>query len=283
VEDLHWSCADTLAVIEYLVDCVAVERVLIVATACPEGAVMPLIDSLERRAASGDGGQSALAARPAVVDEVAASCLEVDRADVPPDLARVLETRAEGIPFLVEELLAGIVRSGVLVRSDGGWEVRGRLEAVNVPLSFAQTVRERLAQLATPEQRVVRTAAVLGRDFDWSHLPAMTDVGDSSVLEALSHAVELQLVENTGSDRFRFRHALTVDAILADMLEPQRARLAGAALDDLLDYPGWGSSNLLEVAAHLALQAGRTPEAARYLTRGRRSGRETSGCGPSSN
>ena len=264
LEDLHWSCADTLAVIEYLVDCVATERVLIVATARLEGAVMPLIDSLERRAAAAVRVLSPL--RPADVDEVAASCLDVDRADVPPDLARVLETRAEGIPFLVEELLAGIVSSGALVTSDGGWELRGRLEAVNVPLSFAQTVRERLAQLTPPEQLVVRTAAVLGRDFDWCHLPAMTDVGDSSVLEALSHAVELQLVENTGSDRFRFRHALTVDAVLADMLEPQRARLAGAALDDLLDDPGWGSSDLLEVAAHLAMQAGRTDEAAGYLT-----------------
>jgi DNA-binding CsgD family transcriptional regulator len=50
------------------------------------------------------------------------------------------------------------------------------------------------------------------------------------------------------------------------MLAPQRRRLAGEALDELLGSSEWGSSDLLELAAHLAVHAGRLADAARYLT-----------------
>ena len=52
---------------------------------------------------------------------------------------------SDGIPFLVEESLA---TSGV-------------------PKSFAAGVRGLLAQLSDDERRVLQTAAVLGRHFDW--------------------------------------------------------------------------------------------------------------------
>jgi DNA-binding CsgD family transcriptional regulator len=110
------------------------------------------------------------------------------------------------------------------------------------------------------------TTGPMGRDFDWSHLPRMTDSGEAEVLEAHAAAVDLQLVDDAGAHRFRFRHALTVDAILSDMLGPQRARLAGEALDELLGSSEWGSLDLLELAAHLAVEAGRLADAARCLT-----------------
>ncbi len=280
LEDLHWSCADTLAVIEYLADGAATERLLIVGTTRPEGEVLRVIDSLERRATAAVRAIAPLA--PAETDEMTASCLEVDPAEVPARLARVLESRAEGIPFLVEELLASIANSGALTRSASGWKLDGPLESVEVPLSFSQTIHERLGSLPPPQRRTLQIAATLGRDFDWSHLPRMTHMGEPDVREALGRAVHLQLVEDAGGNRFRFRHALTVDAILTDMLGPERARLAGEALGELLDSSEWGSSDLLELAAHLAEQSGRVAEAVRYLTEDARRALATGAVGTAS-
>src|SRR5262249_17105386 len=140
-------------------------------------------------------------------------CLAQDGGTVPDQLVKLLGARAEGLPFLVEELLAGLLARGSLVESAPGWTLQSELDLVDVPLSFAQTVRERLAELVDDDRRVVASAALLGRDFDWSHLPSIVPADENGVLRALSRAVDLQLVEEAGGDRFRFRHALTVDAL----------------------------------------------------------------------
>jgi predicted ATPase len=267
LEDLHWACGDTLAVVEYLAESAAMSRLLVLGTSLPHGPALPVIDSLERRGAATMRSLDRLSAKE--INQMAAACLEIVEDELPDGVPELLEARTDGVPFLVEELLANIVTRGALVMSDAGWEVQGPLEAVDVPLSFAVTVRQRLSQLSEAERRVVRTAAILGRDFDWSHVPIVTRMDESEVLEALSRAVDLQFVEEIGGDRFRFRHALTVEAILAEMLDPQRSRLAAKALEklveELVEEPEQGPSALLELAAHLALQAGRPADAARYL------------------
>ena len=262
-DDLQWACGDTLAVTEYLADHAALAPVVILGTARPEGAADGLIDALERRRSAKVMTLARLGRR--AVGQMISACLSDSEHRPSEALVELLNARAEGLPFLVEELLTDIVRRGALVAGDNGWKLAGDLRT-DVPMSFAQAIRERLAALPEQRRRLVRTAAILGRDFDWSHLPMLSRTGESEVLEALSSAVELHLVEEAGGDRFRFRHALTVDAILGQMLDPQRKRLAARALDDLMEGPQEVGVELLELAAHLAAQAGRTAEAAQLLS-----------------
>jgi DNA-binding CsgD family transcriptional regulator len=264
LEDLHWACGDTLAVTEYLADNSATERLLVLGTLRPEGAALDLVDALERRGSATSSGLEPLSFEE--MSEMVAACLAQDGGTVPDRLVKLLDARAEGLPFLVEELLAGLVSRRSLVATGLGWALTGELDAVDVPLSFAQTVRERLAALPDRETCVLQFAAILGRDFDWSHLRSIVSESDTVVLDALSRAVDLQLVEEAGGDRFRFRHALTVEAILAEMLGPERLRLSARALDRLVPDSALMAPELLELAAHLAAQAGRGADASRYLT-----------------
>jgi DNA-binding CsgD family transcriptional regulator len=269
LEDLHWACGDTLSVTEYLADIARLERVLVLATTRPQGPALALSDALERRGAATTRVLAPLGA--AEVSAMAATCLGDEHAAVPAAVSAVLGAHAEGLPFLVEELLAALVNRGTLVASNAGWELVGDADSVDVPLSFAQTVRERVGQLAPDERRVLEYAALLGRDFDWPDLPVVAGVDEGEVLEALRRAVGLQLVEEAGGGRFRFRHALTVEAILAGMLDPQRTRLAAHALGELAPDPEHVAPERLGLAAHLATQAARPIDAAQYLTQAARS------------
>ncbi|MBV9337513.1 MAG: AAA family ATPase, partial [Solirubrobacterales bacterium] len=264
LEDLHWACGDTLAVIEYLADNAALERVVVLGTSRPGGPAMGLMDALDRRGSGVVRMLEPLSAEEVV--EMTAACLFDRDRPVPEAISEVLNAHAEGLPFLVEELLAGLVNRGTLVSSGSGWTLSGELVAVNVPLSFSQTVRERLAALSECQRRVVECAAILGRDFDWSYLPTVAHADEAEVLDALSRAIDLQLVAESGGERFRFRHALTVEAILAQMLEPQRRRLAAGALDGLIEDRESVAPEQLALAAHLAAQADRAADASRYLT-----------------
>jgi len=264
LEDLHWACGDTLAVTEYLADNAATERLLVLGTLRPEGPALDLVDALERRGSATSRGLHPLSFEQ--MSEMVDACLAKHDRLVPAPLMEIIGARADGMPFLVEELLAGLVTRRCLVATESGWALTGELHDVDVPLSFAQTVRERLAALPDPEFCVLQFAAILGRDFDWTHLPSIAAESDTVVLDALSRAVDLQLVEEVGGDRFRFRHTLTVEAILAEMLGPERLRLAARALDALVPDPERVAPELLELAAHVAAQADRCTDASRYLT-----------------
>ena len=264
LEDLHWACGDTLAVTEYLADNAATERVVILGTLRPEGSAFDLVDALARR-----GSATVRSLEPLSVvqtGEMVDACLPRTGGSAPGGLVEIIGSHAEGTPFLVEELLAGLIGRGSLVESPSGWVLSDDLDPLEVPLSFAQTVRERLGELADRDRRVLDLAAIMGRDFDWSYLPSISGEGESGVLEALSRAVDLQLVEEVGGDRFQFRHALTVEAILGEMLGPERVRAAARALEKLVPDADAVPRELLELAAHLAAQAGRGGDAARYLS-----------------
>jgi hypothetical protein len=91
-------------------------------------------------------------------------------------------------------------------------------------------VAARLAGLGEAERRVIQVAAVLGRQFDWRLLLAAAGAdGPRVVGRALEQAVGSGLVDFHGG-AYQFRHALTREAILDDLLPHVRAELSQVAL-----------------------------------------------------
>ena len=97
-----------------------------------------------------------------------------------------------------------------------------------VPASFAESVRARLQVLDREARQVLAAAAVLGRRFDWDLLPGVAGVDGATAVASLRQAVDAQLVVD--GQRFRFRHALTRETVLAELLPPEHGELAGRAL-----------------------------------------------------
>jgi DNA-binding NarL/FixJ family response regulator len=177
--------------------------------------------------------------------------------------------RAEGIPFLVEEVLAGLVGEGTLTERDGHWHAAD-LSAPGVPATFADAVRRRLDGISAESRQVIGAAAVLGRRFDWTLLGPVTGLADPAVIAALREGVGLQLIV-AERDGFRFRHALTHEAVLAGLLPPERTMLAGQALAAAeAAHPGLPGA-WCTLAADLAGRAGDAARAgALLLEAGRR-------------
>ena len=268
LEDQHWADPETLTVVEYLVDNLDPEPVVCLLTVRAEdaSAALDLTRALRARRATEMLELTRLAERD--VTEMVRSCLDAGAVS---DDVMAFVGRAEGVPFLVEELLADAVTSGALVERDGSWTASQSPDAV-VPLTFADSMRRRLAALGPDARAVVRAAAVLGRAFDWEVLAAITGVAQQDVVSALHEAVDAQVVSiDRETDAFRFRHALTRDAVLADLLPPERAALARRALDVIeVARPGLPGT-WCELAAELADSAGdRGRAAALFLEAGRR-------------
>lgn len=261
LEDLHWADPETLAVVEYLADHLAGQPALVLASvrageASPAERLSGLLR--ERRAAGVVplrrlGGEA--------TDRMLAACL--GSAEVPPEVGRFVQEHADGVPLFVEELLAGLADSGALVRSGDGWHVAAALSPV-VPLTYGESIRRRLDSLPDADHDMVVAAAVLGRRFRWSLLPSTTGRDEASVVASLRRVVDSQLLEcDDELESFRFRHALTRDAVLGELLPPEHAAIAARALVALdASRPGpAGAGDDLDLVAELAERAGDRPRA----------------------
>jgi DNA-binding CsgD family transcriptional regulator len=245
LEDLHWADPDTLAVVEYLADNLGAERVLCVVTVRsePGSPAYELVQVLNARRSVG------LLSLPRLSEAETSQMVLACHPAATPEEIRYVAGAADGVPFLVEELLA----------------------APGVPASFAASVAARLADLDEAERRVIQVAAVLGRHFDWRLLPAVGENGPQVVGSALQHAVGNLLLDFHG-DAYQFRHSLTREAIVGSLLPHVRAELAQAALAAVeASRPGLQGS-ARDVAADLAEQAGKGDRAAQLLIE---SGRES--------
>jgi DNA-binding CsgD family transcriptional regulator len=263
LEDLHWADPETLAILEYLADNLPGTRVLCVAT---------LRDS--EPSAGLDSARALDARRAAAMVEVrrlpdwavrqmAAACLGTD--DIPAAVTALLAD-CDGLPFAVEEILAAAVSSGQLVRSSSGWQVNAGV-STGVPDSIVGSVRHRLAALGPVAFDVLASAAVLGRQFDWTLLPTIAGADEAEVLAKLQRAQYMQLIEPVvpSNHLFRFRHSLTRHAILCGLLPPDlawRSASAAAAVERAHpDLPG----DWCELAAELHEAAGERERAAQLL------------------
>ncbi|WP_433364571.1 ATP-binding protein [Actinoplanes sp. CA-142083] len=267
LEDLHWADRESLSVLEYLADNLATEGVACVATlrTGEDGTGRDLVETLLAR-------RAARAVELGRLDDeatlrLARACLSTSA--LPAAVEEFLGARADGLPFLIEELLAGLVVGGTLVERDGRWTTGGPLDR-RVPPTFADAVARRLAALPPHARSVLHAAALLGRSFEWSLLPAATGLDDAEVVSALRQAVGAQLVtaEDAG---FQFRHALTCEAVLGDLVAPERASLAARTLLALERARPELAGAWCELAADLAEVAGDPARASQlWLTAGLR-------------
>jgi DNA-binding CsgD family transcriptional regulator len=238
IEDLHWSDPETLEVVEYLADNLSGQPALVVVTVREDasGAGAELISALEARRAVVSVGVGALDA--AQSEAVVRECLGVD--NVPPDLVDAVVARSDGIPFFIEELLATALADPI-----------GRA----VPVSIGAALEARLGALPDGAAEFARYAAVLGRQFDWHVVAAALRYPPEDALRALRQATASQLIDAAGG-RYRFRHALTVDAVIGALF-PEELQAISALLCEALEtlHPDL-EGELCQQAASLAERAG---------------------------
>ncbi|WP_133252009.1 helix-turn-helix transcriptional regulator [Actinomycetospora cinnamomea] len=264
VEDLHWADLETVAALDHLLAHSADHGAGCLVTLRPGG------DAHGRARRWGDTRTARLVEllplSGADVERMVRLCLGVDA--VVTGLLEFVRERADGLPFLVEELLAGLRRSGALLPVDGGWQVIERRLRVTVPPTLADAVTAGFTALHPRTQGVLQAASLLGRRVAWDLLPRVTGLAPDVVLASLREATYAGFLAADPDDpgALRFRHALIRDHIAALLLAPERAVLARRALDAVDDvHPGLPGP-WCALGAQLADMAGDRGRTARLLT-----------------
>jgi predicted ATPase len=131
----------------------------------------------------------------------------------PDEALREVLSRAEGQPFLLNELLRGL-RTEDFVTVDGG---TARLAAgARLPRRLVGSVAAQLARLTAPARDAVEMASVLGHSFSLDELAGLLGRPPLDLRSEIREAMATGLLIEEG-DRLGFRHDLVREAVDASL------------------------------------------------------------------
>ena len=181
---------------------------------------------------------------------------------LPPEVERVIETRAAGNPLFSEQLAYALRDNGLIAISDGqcritesvpGASLDAALTGMRFPSTVEGVVTSRLDRMTPEEQLTVKIASVIGQNFRLELLTSLYPLEDSrSDLPGLLDRLEnLNLVQRSGtvSPLYAFSHAVVRDAAYNSVPFARRRQLHRSVAEW---YEREFESNL---APHLALLA----------------------------
>ena len=259
LEDLQWADPATRELLDYSTRRLRATNVLIVATYRTDEmhrkhALLPTIQGWRR-----NGQVELVDLKPLDPPQVAEMvCAIFEEETVSDEFRDFLRDRSEGNPFVLEEMLRDAIDRGDIYRTDTGWD-RKTLAEIRIPPTVRDTILQRTERLSHDDVAVLSAASAMGRSFDLDLLAEVARVDESVALSALESSVAAQLIEaeDRTSGRYRFRHALTREAIYEDLVVPRRQLLHSRIADVLAERTDHTAVDL----AHHLLMGGRNAEA----------------------
>jgi DNA-binding CsgD family transcriptional regulator/tetratricopeptide (TPR) repeat protein len=188
----------------------------------------------------------------------------------PTGLLESMYTLTEGNPFFIEEILKSLLATGEIANREGVWE-RTLLFGTHtrsplIPRSVQDAVYQRTKQLSEEARQVLTLAAVAGRRFDLAILQQVMQIEESHLLAFMKELVAAQLVREEAPDQFVFRHALTREAVYAELLAGERRSLhrrIAETIEQGVSPPSILDAQLVDLASHF-YEAGIWSKAAEY-------------------
>ena len=209
VEDVHWADNATLDLLTYLWGAAGGPSLSLLVTCRSDEAPMDrwVIDWL---AHCRSGMATEVGLSPLSREEVASQAAALIGTDSPDEFIDELYTRAEGNPFLTEQLVA----AALALPAQGSLALPKRL-----PGGLSQLLVTRTRQVSDDARTVLTALAVSGRPLNESMLADITGLDGPMVRRALHQLAAVALLATPSTDGgCRPRHALLAEAVLADLL-----------------------------------------------------------------
>ena len=160
-----------------------------------------------------------------VAQNMLASLLKTET--IPSDLQRWVNSKAEGNPFYLEELVNSLIESETLARDNGSWKVTRSIAESDIPSSLHGLITSRLDRLDKQTKRILQKASVIGRDFLYEILKKITEI-EERIDGELSQLERLDLIRTRSLQpdiEYMFKHALTQEIVYNGLLKKQRREI----------------------------------------------------------
>jgi len=270
VDDLQWGDEDSLRALRYVVRTDAASPIFLLLSMRPEETAflteaVTLIADMERiglvrRVKVGRFTQA----------ETAAFLRQLLGGQVSPVGAATMHAQAEGVPFILEELVRSYRDAAMIQEVDGVWTLAKGADKL-LPSAVQTLIQRRSGRLPEDTKTALSEAAVLGRSFSLTDLGAVrTRLGDEDtepgvMAEALVPAAAAGLLAQHSAGApadYSFTHEQVREFALG-LLSPPRRRAIHLAIVKMLTEAGEPPLESLALIAQHAAAAGETELCAR--------------------
>jgi class 3 adenylate cyclase/predicted ATPase len=257
IEDLHWTDPSTLELLNLLIEQTPTASLLTVLTCRPS-----FQPSWSHRSYLTEVTVNRLS-QPQIERMIERI---TDEKRLPPEVRHLLVQRTDGVPLFVEEMTKAILESGQLKALDGHYEFIGSLSTFAIPATLQDSLMARLDRLVTAKA-VAQYAAVIGRQFPYDLLLAVSQLNEAMLQHELGRLVEAEIVYQRGlppQATYVFKHALIQDAAYHSLLKSTRQYYHQRIAQTLeAQFPETAAAQP-ELLAHHFTEAGLTEKAVHY-------------------
>lgn len=228
LEDAHWFDSPSLAVLQQLHRAEPPLYIVVATRPLAAGATAASASVLEQLVT--DSRTERLTLKPLSPEEVLElAARSVGVTELPPEVAALVASRAEGHPLFAREMVRALRDSGALTIDESGAAAAAGIgeTGFEFPDTIEGVVTSRVDRLTPEQQLVVKVASVIGRTFTVETLQALLpDQADPS--EHVDAVVRrgLATLDRPGDDpEYSFSHAIIQQVVYEGLLYAQRREL----------------------------------------------------------
>jgi predicted ATPase len=171
--------------------------------------------------------------------------------------------KTDGVLLFVEELTKMLLESEVLREEAEHFALTGSLSTVTIPATLQDSLMARLDRLPAARD-VAQLGAVLGREFSYDWLRAVSPLDETTLQARLAQLVATELLYQRGRPpraTYIFKHALIQDAAYASLLRSTRQQYHQRIAQVLAARFPETAETQPELLAHHYTEAGLTEDA----------------------
>jgi tetratricopeptide (TPR) repeat protein len=258
IEDLHWIDKTSEDFLDYLIGWLATVKVMLVLLYRPEY--------------THGWGNKSYFNRIGLDQLTLKSSAELVRAileggETAPELSNLILNRAAGNPLFMEELTHSLLENGSIQRTGDQYILTKNSSDLQVPDTIQGIIAARMDRLEENLKRIMQVASVIGREFAFRILQAISDLREDLKSELLNlQGLELIYEKSLFPElEYVFKHALTQEVAYNSLLSNRRKEIhkrIGRAIEEIY------ASNLeefYEVLAYHYSKSEETEKAIEYL------------------
>ncbi|NIA72173.1 AAA family ATPase [Pelagibius litoralis] len=257
VEDLHWIDPTSLEFLQRLSQRLSGLRILLILTVRPEAEsqMRPLfpatglaLDRLQRPECE------------TIIRHIA------QHKNFPQVLVDTIAERTDGVALFIEQLTKAVIESDAVVDLGDRYEIAGEQPALSIPTTLRGSLLARLDRYPAARE-IAQTGAVIGREFSYKMLAAISGLPDAELRRALDRLVETELLYRAGAApnaTLRFKHALVQEMAYSSLLKKKRRRLHAESAVFLEDHNPQLALSEPALLAHHYTEAGLPHRAVAY-------------------
>jgi class 3 adenylate cyclase/predicted ATPase/energy-coupling factor transporter ATP-binding protein EcfA2 len=249
VEDLHWTDPSTLELLGLLLDQTPTASLLVLLTCRPH-----FQPAWHHRSYLTEITVNRLS--PSQVEQIVHRM--TDGKTLPTEVLQQILAKADGVPLFVEEMTKAILESGQLTAVNGHYELAGSISVLMIPTTLQDSLMARLDRLVTAKA-IAQYAAVIGRQFSYGLLHAVSQVDEVLLQQELGRLVEAEIVYQRGAppqSTYVFKHALIQDVAYQSLLKSTRQQYHQRIAQVLAEQFPETAETQPELLAHHYTEAG---------------------------